>query len=185
MAVADELAGGERRRHEFGTIDDGVEAALEQADHVFAGITRAARGFLVVFAELALGDVAVIALELLLGLQLRAIVRQLLGAALAMLTRAIRALVHGALVAAPDALAHAAVDLVLCRCALAHSCLRLSNSVWRTEPRRSRNIVSHLALSIALKPWKYLTFFYVLNLWLRSIALLLAVSRAHARKASS
>ena len=75
------------RGHELGAIDDRVETALEQADHVLARVARAARGFLVVFAELPLGDVAVIALELLLGLKLRAIVGEFLGAALAVLAR--------------------------------------------------------------------------------------------------
>jgi len=42
---------------------------------------------------LPLGDVAVIALELLLGLKLSAIVGELLGAALAMLAGTVRALV--------------------------------------------------------------------------------------------
>src|SRR5690348_6325812 len=120
MAMGHELACGERRRHELGAIDHRVETALEQADHVLAGVARAARGFLIIFAELALGDVAVHAFELLLGLQLRAVVGELLVAALAMLTGAVGALVDRALAAAPDALAHAAVDFEFGGCALAH-----------------------------------------------------------------
>ena len=100
------------RGHELAAIDHRVQAGLQQADHVLAGVAGAARGVLVVFAELPLGDVAVIALELLLGLKLGAIVGQLLGAALAVLARTIGALVDRALGAAPDILAHAAVDLV-------------------------------------------------------------------------
>ena len=55
---------------------------------MFAGVTRAARGFFVVAAELPLVDVAVIALELLLGVKLRAVVGQLAGLALAVLADA-------------------------------------------------------------------------------------------------
>jgi hypothetical protein len=58
------------------------------------------------------GDVAVITLQLLLGLKLGAVVRQLLGAALAVLARAVGALVDRAFGTAPDALAHAAVELI-------------------------------------------------------------------------
>src|SRR5690606_3180226 len=115
VAVVDELAGGEDRRHELGAVDDGVQATLEQADEVLARVTTQADGLLVVAAELLLGNVAVVALELLLGAQLGAEVRQLALAALAVLAGAIFAAVHGALRAAPDVLAHTAIDLVLRR----------------------------------------------------------------------
>ncbi len=46
MAMADELAGGKRCRHELGAIDDRIQTALQQADHVLAGVAVAARGFL-------------------------------------------------------------------------------------------------------------------------------------------
>ena len=104
-------------------IHHGVETGLQQADHVLAGVAGAARGVLVIFAELPLGDVAVIALELLLGLKLGAIVGELLGAALAMLARTIGALVDGALGTAPEILADAAVELVFGIGALAHRVL--------------------------------------------------------------
>jgi hypothetical protein len=120
MAVAHQLAGGEWRGHEFRAIDHGVETALKQADHVLAGVAGAARRVGVIFAELPLGDVAVIAFELLLGLKLGAIVGELLGAALAMLAGTVRALVDRALGTGPDILAHAAIDLVLGICALGH-----------------------------------------------------------------
>src|ERR1700722_10684753 len=109
MAVADQLARREGRRHEFGAVDHGVEPRLQQPDHILAGVAGAARGVGVIFAELPLGDVAVIALELLLGLKLGAIIREFLGAALAVLARTIRALVDGTLGTAPDILAHAAI----------------------------------------------------------------------------
>src|SRR6202030_2688237 len=113
MAMADQLAGGEGRGHEFAAIHDGIQARLKQTDHVLAGVAGAAHRVGVIFAELPLGDVAVIALELLLGLKLGAVVGKLLGAALAVLAGAIGTLVHRALGTAPDILAHAAVDLVL------------------------------------------------------------------------
>src|SRR5581483_8530306 len=120
MAMADQLAGGEGCGHELAAIDHGVETGLQKTDHVLAGVAGTARSVLVIFAELPLGDVAVIAFELLLGLKLGAIVRQFLGAALAVLARTIGALVDRAFRAGPDILAHAAVDLVFGVLALAH-----------------------------------------------------------------
>ncbi len=58
MTVADQLARGEGGGHELAAIDHGVETGFEQADHVLAGVAGAARGVGVIFAELALGDVA-------------------------------------------------------------------------------------------------------------------------------
>ena len=127
MAMADQLAGSEGRRHEFAAIDDGVETGFQQADHVLARVAGTARSVGVIFAELALGDVAVIALELLLGLKLGAIVGKLLGAALAVLARTIGALVDRALGTAPDILAHTAIELVLGKGALGH----WSSKKWR------------------------------------------------------
>src|SRR3569832_341037 len=150
MAVADELARGERRRRELGAVDDGVEAALEQADHVLTGVALAARGFLVILAELTLRDVAVVTFELLLGLKLRAVVGELLGATLAVLAGAVGALVDRGLRTAPDAFAHAAVDLVLGVFALAHSSSRLL--VGWGYPRRRRTIVSDYSKSNAPLP---------------------------------
>ena len=72
-----------------------------------------AAGLLEGLLELLLGDVAVIALQLLLGAQLQTIVAGLALAALAMLAGAIFALVVRALRAAPNILAEPAVDLML------------------------------------------------------------------------
>ena len=143
MAMADQLAGGEGRGHELAAIDHGVETGFEQADHVLAGVAGAARGVGVIFAELPLGDVAVIALELLLGLKLGAIVGKLLGAALAVLARTIGALVDRALGTAPDILAHAAIDLVFGIGALAHR----SSEFGGGMPERRRTIGSDFAKS--------------------------------------
>src|ERR1043166_6414408 len=74
-------------------------------------------------AELALGNVAVVAAQLLLGAQLHAVVGELALAALAVLARAVFAAVHRALRAAPDVLAHAAVELVFRLVALGHRVL--------------------------------------------------------------
>ena len=92
MAVVDELAGGERRRHELGAIDDRVQTAFQQPDQVLGGVALAARGLLVGAGELLLGQVAVVALQLLLGAQLQAEIGDLGLAALAVLAGAVGAL---------------------------------------------------------------------------------------------
>ena len=89
VAVVDELARGEHGGDELGAVDHGVETALEQADQVFAGVALHAAGFDIDAVELALGDVGVIALELLLGAQLHAEVGELALAALAVLAGAV------------------------------------------------------------------------------------------------
>src|SRR3546814_3630739 len=101
VAVVHELAGGEDGRHELGAVDHRVEPALQQADEAFAGVAAAARGLGIVAAELLLADVAVVALQLLLGLKLGAVVGRL-AAPLAVLPRRILALVDGALGPAPE-----------------------------------------------------------------------------------
>ena len=73
--MIDELAGGEDGRHEIEAVHHHVER-LEQPDHVLGGVAAAPRR-LIDPLELALGDVAVIALELLLGGELLAIVGRL------------------------------------------------------------------------------------------------------------
>src|SRR3954452_2260409 len=113
VAVIDELARGEGSGHELGAVDDRIETALEQADQVLARVALHPDRFRVVAAELLLGDVGVVALELLLSAQLRAEVAHLALAALAVLAWAVFAAVDGALRAAPDVLAHAAIKLVL------------------------------------------------------------------------
>src|SRR5579871_3673526 len=147
VPMTHELTRRERRRHELGAIDEGVEAAFEQADHILASVALAPGCFLVVAPELPLGDVAVIALELLLGLKLGAIVGELLRAPLSMLTRTIGALVDGALGPAPDAFAHAAVKLVFGVCALAHSNSSDGVKTRVRAPERARTIVSEPCLS--------------------------------------
>src|SRR5204863_10106616 len=112
VAVVDELARREHRRHELRAVDHGVEPALQQADHVGAGVALHADRLVVDAAELALGNVGVVALELLLGPQLHAEVGELALAALAVLAGAVFAAAHRALRAAPAILAHAAVDRV-------------------------------------------------------------------------
>src|SRR6478735_2720007 len=123
VAVVDELARGEDRRDELGAVHDRVETALEQADQVLAGVTLEAAGLDIDAVELTLGDVGVIALQLLLGAQLHAEVGELALAALAVLAGAVFAAVHGALWAAPDVLAHTAIELVLRLTALSHRVL--------------------------------------------------------------
>src|SRR5262245_19073222 len=125
VAVVDELARREHRGDELGTIDHGIEPAFEQPDHVRAGIALHADRLGVDAAELSLGDVAVIAAQLLLGAQLHAVVGELALAALAVLAGSVFPAVDGALGAAPHVLAHAAVDLVLRLVALGHRVLML------------------------------------------------------------
>src|SRR5208283_702789 len=74
----------------------------------------------VIFAELLFRNIAVIALELLFGLELGAEIGRLALAALAVLTGPVFAPVHRALRAAPDVLAHTAVDFIFGFCALGH-----------------------------------------------------------------
>src|SRR3954453_6279070 len=102
MAVVDELARGEHGGDEFGPIDHGIETALQKADQVFAGVALHAAGFDIDAVELALGNIGVIALQLLLGAQLHAEVGKLALAALAVLAWAVFALVDRTLRAAPD-----------------------------------------------------------------------------------
>src|SRR5262249_35063379 len=113
VAVIDELARGEHGRHELGAIDDRVETALGQTDQIGAAVALDPDRLLIDAAELLLGNIGVIAFQLLLGAQLHAIVGELALAALAVLARAVFAFVDGALRAAPHVLAHAAIDLVL------------------------------------------------------------------------
>ena len=135
VAVADQLASGPDRRRELGAEDDHVEAALEQTDEVLRSIALHAGCFDIVLLELFLGDVAVIALQLLLGAQLNAVIADLALAALAVLAGAIFAAVHRALGTSEDILAHAAVELVFGAGALRHVVLQL-RIVSLPEPRR-------------------------------------------------
>src|SRR5690606_3654143 len=120
MAVVDELTGGEGGRHELGAVDDRVQATLQETDEVLAGGALHARSLVIDAAELLLGDVAVIALQLLLGTELNAIVGELALATLAMLAGAVFTLVDRALGPAPDVFAKPAIDLVLATAGLAH-----------------------------------------------------------------
>ena len=123
VAVVDELARGEHRGDELGAVDHGVETALQQADQVFTGVALHPAGLDIDAVELALGNVGVVALELLLGAELHAEVGQLALAALAVLAGTVFTAVHGALGAAPDILAHTAIDLVFRLTALCHRVL--------------------------------------------------------------
>src|SRR4051812_32107938 len=113
MAVVDELTGGEGGGHELHAVDDRIKTTLQQLDQVLAGVATAADCFGVEAAELLLTDVAVVALQLLLGHQLQTEVRRLL-AALAMLAGAIFTAVDRALGAGPEGDAQTAGDLVIC-----------------------------------------------------------------------
>src|ERR1700733_11644575 len=121
MAVADELTGGEYGRDEFSAIDDRIEPAFQEPDHVGAGIAFQPPRLVVDAAEVPLRHVGVVALELLLGAQLHAVIRQLALAPLPVLAGAILAFVDRTFRPPPDVLSHPAVDLVLRLMALGHS----------------------------------------------------------------
>src|SRR4051812_1978447 len=123
MTMVDELPCGKDRRHELRAINDAVQPTLQQANQVRARVTLEADRFEIDSAELTLGNVGVVALELLLGAQLHAVIGKLALAALAVLAGAVFTLVDGALRAAPDILAHTAIDLVLRLTALSHRVL--------------------------------------------------------------
>jgi hypothetical protein len=112
VAVIDELARGERGRREFEAIDDAIEPALQQRHQVVAGVALPAPRLLVDAAELALADIAVIALELLLRHELRAEVGRLLAALPVLAGTVVAVAIERALAAAPEIDAEAAVDLV-------------------------------------------------------------------------
>ena len=86
-------------------------------------VALAPQRFLVEAAELALADVAVVALELLLGHELHAVVRRLLAALAVLAGTVVPVAIEGALLAAPEIDAKASVDLVFRSVASAHSSL--------------------------------------------------------------
>jgi ribosomal 50S subunit-recycling heat shock protein len=91
--VPDELAGVAAGPGEAGTVDDVVQAALEQLEEVVTGLAAAAAGFLVVADELLLEDaVGVASLLLLAKLQQ---VLALLDAAAAVLAGGVGTLLEG------------------------------------------------------------------------------------------
>ena len=96
------------------------------------GVALHPAGLLEGLLELLLGDVAVIALELLLGAQLDAEIGHLALAALAVLAGSIFAAVDRALGTSEDVFAHAAVELILGAGALGHR--SSSNSRCRKFP---------------------------------------------------
>ena len=85
--------------------------------------------------ELPLGDVAVVALELLLGAELGAVVGQFLGAALAVLAGSVGALVHRALGTAPEVLSRPAIKLVFGSRAFRHRLSKLAEKLGFREVR--------------------------------------------------
>src|SRR3546814_18676813 len=99
--MADERAGRERGLHELHPVYHRVEARLQEADQVRAGVAAAADRLGVILAELLLADIAVVAFQLLLGHQLDAVVGRL-AAALAMLAGPVLAVVQRRLRSAPE-----------------------------------------------------------------------------------
>src|SRR5690606_12958157 len=83
-------------------------------------LTPAADRLIVNAAELLFRNIAVMALQLLLGAQLLAVVRQLALAALAVLAGTVLTAIDRRLGPAPDIFAQPAVELVFCGLAFAH-----------------------------------------------------------------
>src|SRR6185312_8733502 len=110
MAVAHELPGREHGRDEFRAIDDCVEPPLQEPDQLLRGVAPKPGRLAIDRFELLLGDVAVIALQLLLGAEL------LPGLAPTALASAMRA--PGS---AADVLAEPPVDLVIGQHAIGHA----------------------------------------------------------------
>src|SRR5439155_11534200 len=126
VVVADQLPGSPDRRREFRAIGDHVGALLDQSDEVLGRVPLHGDCLSVVLLELLLGNVAVIALELLLGAKLDAVVAELALAALPVLAGTIFTAVDRALGPSEDVLAHAAVELIFGAGALRH--VSFSNS---------------------------------------------------------
>ena len=113
VAMGDELARGKYGGHEFGAINHGIKTALQQADEIFGGIAFHAVSSGIDALELFLGDIAVIALELLLGAQLNTKIGKLAATtALAVHAGAIFFAIDRALGATPDVFAHTAVNFI-------------------------------------------------------------------------
>ena len=123
MTVIDELACRENGCYEFGAINHCVQTAFQQTDQIFAGIALHPNSFSINAFKLFLGNIAVIAFQLLLGAQLSAEIRQFTTATLAMLAGAVITTVDRAFRATPNVFTHAAVNFILCRKALAHAAL--------------------------------------------------------------
>src|SRR5262249_44278870 len=102
--------------------------------HVRTAVALEPPRFLIDAAELTFGNVAIVAAQFLLGLELHAVVGELTLAALAVLARPVFTPVHRALWPTPDVLAHPAVDLVFGLHALGHSRPRLSLLLMRIAP---------------------------------------------------
>ena len=117
--MIDQLTRGEWCGHQLHAIDHRIEAALEQLDQIVACIAAPPVRFFIKSAELALADIGVIALELLLGGELRSEVGRLL-AALAVLAGTVFAAIERALRPAPQIDAEAPINLVLRPVSFAH-----------------------------------------------------------------
>src|SRR5262245_22849856 len=120
MPVAYELPGSEHGGQQFSAIGDRIEPAPKKADEVSRAVARHPAGLGIDAVKLPLGNIGIVALELLLCPKLDTEIGELALAPLAMLAGAVFALVDRALGAAPDVLPHTAVDLVLGGCTFCH-----------------------------------------------------------------
>src|SRR5947209_4306453 len=95
--MADELARCPDGGRELGSVNDHVQATLEQSNQILRCVALHGDRLRVILLELLLGDVAVIALQLLLRAQLDTVIAELALASLAMLAGAIFAAIDRAL----------------------------------------------------------------------------------------
>src|SRR5690606_3582415 len=107
-------------------VDNRIQTRLEKADQLFRRFALATVRLFIKAAELLLGNISVVALELLLGTELLAEIGKFALAALTMLTGAIFTAVDRRFGPTPNVFAKTAVELVLGGMAFAH---RISFSI--------------------------------------------------------
>ena len=111
MTMIDKLACGKNSWREFHTVNQCVKAAFQNTNQVLTCITTTANSFLIVFLELLLANVTVIALELLFRHELHTEIRRL-AAALAMLTRSVFAGIDRRFSTSPEVYSETAINFM-------------------------------------------------------------------------
>ena len=89
VAVVYKLAGCKDCRHEFGAVNNSIQPTLQKADQLLTRVAFETLSFGIDAAELLLGQIAVVAFQLLLCAQLCAEIRQFAFSALTVLAGAI------------------------------------------------------------------------------------------------
>ena len=110
--MINELTGSKDCGHKLRAIDHRVEPALKEPDEILTGIALTAFRVFVIMVEFILANIAILAFQLLLRLQLNAVIRRL-ATALTVLTWTVLAAIVGAFWPSPKITAETAIDLVL------------------------------------------------------------------------